>query len=473
MHTAPPPDDVTRLLQSHGARVASAVGTDGSWWLARPVEGQDGPWLEVLVADVPVDAVLASRAGLLTALDHPHLARVVAVEPLGPGRVALVCEHVPGPTLAAVRAARPPLADGEVVTVAVPVAQALAALHAAGLAHGAVGADRVVLRPGGMPVLVDLRGALRGIGTPTGDVHRLAASLLGLMPSLDAHLAAGIEEAVRLRDTLEGVLRGRATPDELVEAVFAVASADPVLVPDADSLAGAQVALATGRTGAPRTASEPPPARRARRRPRARRWWPVAAAVGAVLLVGAGALVVRSLPGPGPVAQDATTGTGAEGAAATDESAADASAGDGAADDVPVDDAGLLTDPQDSAAAATGLTRLRTAALADADAAAVAFLEVPGSPALAADTDLLARLAGARSEGLTTQVVAATDAGATPEGDRTVEVTSTTSAHVRVAVTGERTQVAASEPRTVALVLRWTPAGWRVWDVREPDAATP
>ncbi|MFC0647351.1 hypothetical protein [Cellulomonas phragmiteti] len=454
MHTAaPPPDDVTRLLQAHGARVASAVGTDGSWWVARPVDEADGPWLEVLVADVPVDATLPGRAGTLTALDHPHLARVLAVEPLGPGRVALVCEHVPGPTLAAVRAARPPLADGEVVTVAVPVAQALAALHATGLAHGAVGADRVVLRPGGVPVLVDLRGALRDVGTPTGDVHRLVAALLGLMPPLDAHLAAGLEEAVRLRDALEALLRGRATPQEVVDAVFAVASAEPVQVPEADELAGAQVALAAGRSGIPREAETSAPPRRARREQRRRRWWPVAAGAAVVVVLAAGALAVRHLPGS---SADAATPVASAGPTPT----------------APVPGAGL-GDRQDPATAAAALTRLRTAALADADADALAALGVAGSPALAADTALVAQLAGARSEGLAVDVTSTTWTGATPEGDATVEVTSTMSAHTRVAVTGERTDVPATSARTVELVLRWTPAGWRVWDVREPGGALP
>lgn len=460
MHTAaPPPDDVTRLLHAHGARVTSAVGTDGSWWLARPADGEDGPWLEVLVADVPVDGTLAARAGLLTALDHPHLARVLAVESLGPGRVALVCEHVPGPTLAAVRAARPPLADGEVVTVAVPVAEALAALHATGMAHGAVGADRVVLRPGGVPVLVDLRGALRGAGTPTGDVHRLVAALLGLMPPIDAHLAAGLEDAVRLRDALELLLRGRATPQEVVESVFAVASAEPVQVPEADELAGAQVALETGRRGVPRSvAPAPEPARRPRRAPRRRPWWPVAAGAAVLVVVAVGA-VLRGLPDP--PAGVAPTATAADAAARPADSRQDE------------DDETLVSRTQDPALAAAALTRLRAAALAAADASALTALELPGSPALAADEVLVGQLAGARSEGLVVDVVSATATGTTADGDALVEVTSTMRAHVRVAPTGERTEVPATQPRTVVLVLRPSPDGWRVWDVTEPDGATP
>ena len=90
-----------------------------------------------------------------------------------------------------------------------------------------------------------------------------------------------------------------------------------------------------------------------------------------------------------------------------------------------------------------------------------------------ADADLVARLAGSRSEGLVAEVTAATATGTTPDGDVRVDVTSTTSAHVRVAPTGERTDVPVAEARTVELVLRWTSGGWRVQDVREPGGVTP
>lgn len=462
VHTAPPPDDVTRLLRAHGARPAAAVGTDGTWWVGRPVE-EDGTWLEVLVADVPVDGPLSARAVLLTQLEHPHLARVLAVEPLDPGRVALVCEHVTGPTLAAVRAARPPLADGEVVTVAVPVAQALAELHAAGLAHGAVGADRVVLRPGGVPVLVDLRGALLGAGTATGDVHRLVATLLGLMPSLDVHLAAGVDEAARLRDALEQLLRERATPEHLVDAVFAAATAQPVHVPAADELAGAQVALEAGRSGQPRAVDAPLP-RRARRAP-VRRRWPLALGAVAVAVVAAGGAVLGSRLLPGP--DGATAAPVSTGASATAEATA-AAAVAGAAQD----DRAALADQGAPDVAAAALTRLRVAALAVPDGPGVAALEVDGSPAEQADAALVAQLAGARSEGLAVEVHSATVVGADADGDVRVAVTSTLSAHERVAPTGERSPVPQTGPRTVELVLRWTSDGWQVQDVSEPGAAS-
>ncbi|MFS0706203.1 hypothetical protein AB6N23_16960, partial [Cellulomonas sp. 179-A 9B4 NHS] len=248
VHPALVPDDVTRLLAERGHRVAAAVGTDGAWWVSRPVDDPDAPWLEVQVVRVPTDDRLRALADALASVEHPHLAAVREVVPLDAGRVAVLAAHVPGPTLAAVRATRPPLSDAEAVTVAVPVAQALAALHAAGLAHAAVAADRVVLRPDGFPVVVDVRGVLAGTGTADGDVRRLIATVLGVLPPLEAELAAGLPELTRLRDALEAVARrGAPTAEDVVEAAFAAAEPVPVQMPDADALAGAQVAMDAGR----------------------------------------------------------------------------------------------------------------------------------------------------------------------------------------------------------------------------------
>ncbi|MBO0900085.1 hypothetical protein J1G43_08935 [Cellulomonas sp. zg-ZUI22] len=445
---APPPDDVTRLLQAHGTRAAGAVGTDGAWWVARPV-ADDGAWLAVQVADVPVDATLAARARALTGLHHPHLARVVAVEPLGPGRVALVCAHVPGPTLTAVRAARHPLTDGEVVTVAVPVAQALAHLHGAGIAHGAVGADRIVLGPGGMPVLVDLRAALRGDGTATGDVHRLLATLLGVMPPIDAHLAAGLPEEVRLRDALEALLRTGAGPDEVVDTVFALAAPEPVHLPDEPLRDGP----GAGDDGSRRPPDEEPVRRlRQGRRPRRRPSVAAVATAAGLLVLGAAVVLGRGVLSGVAAPAVESPGQVVRATAASRDAAADR---------------------EDPAGAAAALTRWRGAALAAADPAALTTVAADGSPALAADRELVDRLAGARSDGLVVDVVATAVTGTTPDGDATVVVTSAVGAHTRVTPDGQRAEVAATAPRTVELVLRWTAQGWRVWDVREPAAATP
>ena len=84
-------------------------------------------------------------------------------------RPVLVLDHAGGRL--AVGAAAPPRAarPGEVVTVGVPLARALAAAHGAGLVHGALSAPAVLLTADGMPLLGDR--AARG-GTPAGDVAR-------------------------------------------------------------------------------------------------------------------------------------------------------------------------------------------------------------------------------------------------------------------------------------------------------------
>ncbi|WP_309134169.1 hypothetical protein [Cellulomonas sp.] len=447
MHPALVPDDVVRLLADRGHAVGAAVGTDGAWWVAQPVGDDAGTPVEVQVVRVPADDRLRHLAGLLRGVEHPHLARVLDVVPLDAGRVAVLVEHVPGPTLAELRAARPPLTDGEAVTVAVPVAEALGALHAAGLAHAAVAADRVVVRPDGFPVLVDVRGALTGSGSPDGDVRRLVATVLGVLAPVEAQLAAGLPDLVRLRPALEDVARAALpTAQDVVAAAFAAASPQPVHIPAPEALAGAQVALAGGRT-LPRAPAGAPPARR-ERRPRRGRRVPVVVAVGLVLVAG-GVLVMRPTlaergdAGPGVVPASASPVASTTGPVPTDLQ-------------------------EEVLAAAVDLTRRRAEALAAASPGALDDVHVPGSPALARDLELLDRLAGARSEGLAVQVASVVPAGGTGDGDRVVAVRSSVAAHTRVTTSGERTAVAETGERTVELVLRRTDQGWRVWDVREP-----
>ena len=120
--------------------------------------------------------------------------------------------------------------------------------------------------------------------------------------------------------------------------------------------------------------------------------------------------------------------------------------------------------------AAIELSRLRAEVLGEGDPAALGAVEVVDGPAYRADSLLLPDLDGVRLDGLTVDVQDAwlvTDEGT--RGTTDVAVTSATSAYDRVpADGGAATQVAASTARTVVLGLRWTPDGWRVWDVRHP-----
>ena len=148
------------------------------------------------------------------------------------------------------------------------------------------------------------------------------------------------------------------------------------------------------------------------------------------------------------------------------------------------DDAGRtrdpVADPGRPVQAAVVLTRVRADVLATGDPARLDAVEVRGAPAHLADVALLDRLraAGDRIDGLTLRVDDAepSTGAATATRDVAVVVTSAASAYRVLGPDGavERT-VPASPARTVRLLLRWTPEGWRVTDVRPAcqDARSP
>lgn len=92
----------------------------------------------------------AGDGAALQRVHSVHVARVVAVE-----RTYLVSEYVAGPSLREVVAARGPYPCDDLYLLAVAAATALAAIHEAGVAHGALDPDAVRLTPDG-PRLVGL-----------------------------------------------------------------------------------------------------------------------------------------------------------------------------------------------------------------------------------------------------------------------------------------------------------------------------
>lgn len=125
-------------------------------------------------------AVAASR------LVHPHIVSVYDAIDEG-HRAYVVREWVPGIALRDVVAEVP--LDGERATLVThAVAEAIAALHAAGIAHGNVHPGSVLIADDGRVVLTDALGD--GSATPEGDVRAvggvLYASLTGHWPSREA-----------------------------------------------------------------------------------------------------------------------------------------------------------------------------------------------------------------------------------------------------------------------------------------------
>lgn len=421
------------------ARAGEVLGRRCAGWVARLPEGT----VALHLLDVAADEALLARVAALTAVRHDHLAGLVEVVPLDAGGLLVATEHHEATALADLRRARAPISAPEALTLVIPIAQALAALHARGLVHGAVGEATVAVRPDGRPVLLDQRAALLGLGTPRTDVARLLGAVLAQMAPGELHEQAG-GDGRAVHALLSRLRLEPPTAERLVGECFAAGEPAPVRMPDGAALAAA---LVGNRPVGPAPAAG---ARRARR-DRARRRRRVVGSVGAALGVLAATLTI------GWVVAAGTPG------ATADPPATSRSGGVGS----------LVLDREDPAGAAAALTRLRAAALADASVEALRASEVEDGPAHSDDEALVARLAGERREGLDVVVHRARTLGRSG-ASALVEVASSTTAHRRVAADGSASAVPASAARSVVLELRWTgERGWRVWAVRpvQSDAA--
>ncbi|WP_298803837.1 serine/threonine-protein kinase [uncultured Pseudokineococcus sp.] len=250
-----------------GWTVQRLLGRGGSGEVWRAVEEATGEAaaLKVLRTSVPVDeaarARLRDEAALAAALDGPHLVRLqgvteTAATAASPPRPVLVLEHALGGSLGALVAARGALDAGEVVTLLVPLAGALADLHASGVVHGDVSPGNVLFAEDGRPLLADLGTAglvaaapaagggpplveltpgyadpqrLAGASaTPAGDVHALAACAWHALAALPPGPVSQRPPLVVLRPDL---------PRPLVDLLEDCLEADPERRPDARALA--------------------------------------------------------------------------------------------------------------------------------------------------------------------------------------------------------------------------------------------
>jgi serine/threonine protein kinase len=167
---------------------------------------------------------LAREIALLRRVDHPHVVRLRRVLDLPDGSRAMVLDHAAGGSLTELVRARGPLQPGEVVTLLIALARALADLHAGGIVHGDLAPGNVLFAGDGRPLLSDLGlGAVLGAdqdpadwatpgfadpaGLPAGDPAR---DIWGLGAvawfALTGHPPAGT-----LTDDPDRSLRGRGT----------------------------------------------------------------------------------------------------------------------------------------------------------------------------------------------------------------------------------------------------------------------
>jgi hypothetical protein len=445
-------------LRRAGLEVVGALGpgADGLRWAVRDQAG-DRWAATVLVRPAGVErARLRNRVARLAALDHPHLVRVGPLIDLPGGGLVVLHREVLGADLRTVAAGRGPWTPGEVVTVVVPLAEALAALHRAGLSHGDVAPGNVMLADG-RPVLVDVVCAdgPRERGTPgfaaperpdgataAGDVYALGR--LGLHLLQEGGAADADDAAARLRECLARTgtrPHERPTAAELAADVYACCAPEPIRLPEAAVLT--QVAIRRLSGGDDLLTERAPARTRGRhRRPRHPARVAAAAALGAVACAAAVGLARGVLAGDQPAAADERT-TSSQVAA-------------------------LGTDPL---AAAVRLTRERATALAAADRHRLATVTAPGSPAAVADAAAVIDPRRWRPGGQDEVLVVVEGLGrrpGCPAGPVGQPVTPDRCVRVELIASVGTGAVLSERPaasRSVVLVLRPTTGGWRVSEV--------
>jgi hypothetical protein len=209
----------------------------GEVWRARIVGGLGGPVgerlpgelagvgeCEVRLLRLPVEEAIRARAHSVAAnlvnLDDAGLVGVREVRTSYDG-VALVLAALPSPMLGLhLLARRRQLSAGEVVTLGVAIAWALAAAHAAGITHGRLRDADVLIDPGGRPMLagVGVMGVLGSAGDPADDVRGLARMLLSLLDEQSP-------DAAKVAQALHNPI---STATELAPALAAAAAAAPI-----------------------------------------------------------------------------------------------------------------------------------------------------------------------------------------------------------------------------------------------------
>ena len=288
--TRPPVQDATIPLVE-GLRLTERAEDTGSGelWYARVTGGLGGEHGDPVPGElpgvgecllrllrIPVDEALRSRAralaGDLVALEDPGVVGVRFVRDAHDG-VALILAPLQEPVLAlSILARRRQLAAGEIVTLGVAVAWALAAEHRKGLTHGRLRDADVLIDAAGRPLLggVGVAGVLGAPGVASADVEALER-LLGSLLDGSSRGAAKVGHVLEDRSLTAA------------ELAAALAAATPALAIDSGVAAGDV---------------EPPP--HAGRRPGRGRLpaiGPRARRVGLLVAGGAGILLLAGVAG--------------------------------------------------------------------------------------------------------------------------------------------------------------------------------
>ena len=135
--------------------IVSPIGDTGEAWRARdPNLNRDVEIRALPPASGPDADRLNQHLGLLTALEHPHIARVYGLEESGGARF-LVSELIEGESLAD-RLKRGAIPLAESLKLALEIAEALEAAHEKGVVHRDLNPGNIRVTPGGEVRILDL-----------------------------------------------------------------------------------------------------------------------------------------------------------------------------------------------------------------------------------------------------------------------------------------------------------------------------
>ena len=400
---------------------------DGATVLVRLLDGVDDDGLHRLRA----------HAAVLGALAHPHLLAVRDVVRAG-DRVAVVTDAPTGRWLPDLLPRTGGLSSGAVVTLLAPLAEAVAAMHGRGLAHGDISADTVIVTLDGRPLL--------DVAVHDRTTHRYddvrALARLGLRAFGDsAGAPPALVDALRRADTDDPDRRPTAT----------ALAADLLRACPASPLPGPTRSVVSRDVGGapPQPASDPAPPPRRR---------------------GAAAVSLRVGAAVAGLALAVGAGTAWGHAGSTGEAAAAPTLSPRPASTAPRPAPRPRPDWVEVVAA---LERRRAAAMRAGDVAGLRRVYLPGSPAVRRDVRLLRDLAarGLRVRGLHPSVAEVTVLRAGAQR-AVVRVTDTLSA-VRVVDANGRV-VQRRPPRsaaTVRLILVGRDGQWVIGRVGQPTSA--
>jgi eukaryotic-like serine/threonine-protein kinase len=181
-----------RIIRQHmqlqpGARlgpykVLSLIGAGGMGevWLATELRLGRRVALKLLPADLTRDPVRIQRfeqeARAASALNHPNVCTIHALGETDEAQLYIAMEYVEGDTLRQ-RLATSRLSLREALDIAIQVAAALSAAHAAGIVHRDIKPENVMLRPDGVVKVLDFGLAkLSAVGPPGADTTRLGVN---------------------------------------------------------------------------------------------------------------------------------------------------------------------------------------------------------------------------------------------------------------------------------------------------------